>query len=127
MKTCLFKININKSVPSQLTLHYPSSWSLQVERDKKKRVKKTWSQELVAANQFISSRSQNEVVANNSWFTLMKVTTVNHVLCVCSKYMICENLEQLLMGSQIFIMHGSKSISRDKRYYCLLSVAWGNL
>lgn len=31
------------------------------------------------------------------------------------------------MGSQIFIMHGSKSISRDKRYYCLLSVAWGNL
>lgn len=40
---------------------------------------------------------------------------------------ICENLEQLLMVSQIFIMHGSKCISKNERYYCLLNIAWGNL
>lgn len=37
---------------------------------KKSGVDKAWSQKLVAANQFISDKSRNKVVANNSWFTV---------------------------------------------------------
>lgn len=44
---------------------------------------KAWSQTQVATNQLIRSRSQNKVIAYESWFTGHTKKTACHICCAC--------------------------------------------